>query len=248
MTRQPRRQPKKPSGDIGPLRLSASERDTPLWRKIPFSDRKDGQEALVGRLFASSLSAEDGVPRSVLPQPEYGHDLLLVEGDNEKRDLQLMEVILPLSTGKSGKPYEDCEEKINVGRLADKIISGIRRKRYGKSITPLYLILYITHWRFRPNDRVLSLVVRYLENEQHAFDRIYFVSPFDADHATVLRLFPNAGGQFEVDRLTPSDQIRRRTYFNANPASFSLQTEENAAEDRRPPSVSMIYELKLTPD
>lgn len=156
---------RKPIGESGPVRIThAPDGETKIeWEKIEYPAEKAPQELVVASAFVNILSAEQKTHWQLVPLKENDFDLE-IRAPKEERYLELQEIVIPGK--KRGSPYASGEKTINAGKFAKTIIDKIASKaiRYSRSATkPLDLLVYITHWRFLPNQAVLQLVAHELD-------------------------------------------------------------------------------------
>src|SRR5579863_8137077 len=160
---------KKPIGENGPLRVSQEAGRTKIdWQRIQYSPEKSKQERSIADSFITALNAEQNQDWKLTQLEENDFDFQ-IEQPREKRYLELQEIIIPGK--KHGSPYVTGEQVIQPSKFAKTIIAAIVSKsvRYPTTGTqPLDLLNYVTHWRFRPNDTVIKLVVHGLTSITHA--------------------------------------------------------------------------------
>jgi hypothetical protein len=189
MTKPPQQ---KPIGETGPVRVTHSKSD-PLvtWEKIRFPSDKAAQEMLVASAFVEALNAKEGTTWSINRLEENDFDFDLRQGE-EQRYLELQEIIIP--PAKRGTPYSSREQVIVSAKFSDTILSEIRKKsaKYPRTLGhPLDLLIYVTHWRFLPNQTVQRLVAHHLKHNDHPFARVYELQMLTEKDGTIERLFPN---------------------------------------------------------
>ena len=221
MNKQPH---KKPIGEDGPLRISAPEGQAEMeWRKIEHPPGKREQETATATAFIDALNAEEKSNLKLSQLEEDDFDFEIQSGD-EKRYLELQEIIIPGK--KRGSPYAPGEQVIDEQKFAKTILGAIRSKalKYPKGLQqPLDLLIYHTHWRFRPNEAVLKLVAHGLKGQSLPFARVYYFNRLGAEkgEGKATRLFPDAVilSGFRPDAPTSK-------YANFDPAGAQPFNEE----------------------
>jgi hypothetical protein len=208
--------PRKPSGQIGAVRAQGSGPSINVsWNKILFPDGKEDHEALVARAFLPAAEKLMGTKLSANKLPEADHDFH-VEGADIDADLQLMEMVIRPNRG---SPYDRRKGPLNPGKYSDLLIGQIRRKQYPKGRTPIWLLLYYTHWQFDPSAAVQFLLHRYLTRNNHPYEKVFLLHLFDQETAEVNALYPDvAGAQAEaIGAYTNEQTARAANYLLADP-------------------------------
>jgi hypothetical protein len=208
---------KKPIGESGPVRVThTADGETKIeWEKIEYPAEKSGQELAVATAFVDVLNGEQKSDWKVVPLKENDFDFEIQDAD-EKRYLELQEIVIPGK--KRGSPYSPGEQVIDPAKFAKTITDKIASKaiRYPKAVgQPLDLLVYITHWRFLPNQTVLQLVAHELDKSVHPFTRVYFLARHDGSSGQSVTLFPNKDF---IKGVSPK-QLANNQYVNFDPAS-----------------------------
>jgi hypothetical protein len=187
-----KRSHRKPIGEDGPLRISAPDGKTLIdWRKIEHPPEKQEQEFATASSFITALNTVTNSSWKILPLEENDFDFEM-QSDNEKRYLELQEVIIPGK--KHGPPYTPGEQVIDEQKFANTILASIDSKalKYPKKLgQALDLLIYNTHWRFLPNEAVLKLVAYGLKSRELPFAHVHFFHRLDQPSGRTTLLFPN---------------------------------------------------------
>jgi hypothetical protein len=233
---------RKPIGEDGPVRIQNADGHVRAeWRKIEHPLEKREQEIGIASAFTEALNANDNSRWSLVSLDEDDFDFELRAGESW-RYLELQEIVIPGK--KRGSPYASGEQVIHSGKFANTIVERIRAKalRYPRQMArPLDLLVYTTHWRFRPNDVVLKLIAHELSNLEHPFAKIYFFYRLDAPSGTVTTLCPNT----ELAKGFNRQQAKETRYMNFDPAQFQLVEEDGNVQLKYQLSADAIKKLGL---
>jgi hypothetical protein len=207
----------KPIGESGAVRVtrSGSGQTTIEWLKLQYPPEKKEQELAIARSFISvfNASAEQQWKLEALEENDFDFEVSQV---GERRYLELQEVIIPGK--KRGSPYAGGEQVIQPAKFAKTIVSGIASKgiKYSSKLgQSLDLLVYITHWRFLPNQAVLQLVCDDLHRMAHPFNKIDFFHRLNEADGQSTNLFPSRDLLKAFDRAT----AEAKTYVNFDPGS-----------------------------
>jgi hypothetical protein len=183
---------KKPIGEDGPVRVSAPNGRTSVeWRKIEQPFEKREQEVAIASAFLQSIISSEQARATLVQLDEDDFDFKVID-NTEERYLELQEIVIPGK--KRGSPYASGEQVIDGKKFAKTILSAIESKalKYPKGAkVSLDLLVYVTHWRFRPNDSVLKFVALELSNRNWPFARVHFFQRMEKTTGTATTLFPN---------------------------------------------------------
>jgi hypothetical protein len=207
---------RKPIGESGPVVVGhAAGEPTVKCPKIDYEPEKSAQELAVAKSFVSVLNSERSSDWNVCPLTEDNFDFELVCAA-ERRYLELQEIVIPGK--KRGSPYARGEQVIRSEKLADTILSEIRKKavKYPSNLSqPLDLLVYGTHWRFLPNKTVLQLVAYGLGATTHPFSKGHFFTRLNPTEGRIVSLFPSSD---LIQRFDPRT-ARGNRYINFDPGS-----------------------------
>jgi len=169
-----KRKVKKPVGTCGVTRITRNAIGNEAeFQKVEFPSEKESIEAEIVMGFVSS--ARDNLPQLAVPayeqneQDDFDFNLLLSDGS--KKHLELKE-IAPLKSGS----YDTAASSYMVYDFATLIRKTILKQsvRYEGSTGPgLYLLLYVTDWRFLLSQSVVTLLRYWALHDRHCFQRIY---------------------------------------------------------------------------
>ena len=183
---------KKPTGQMGTVRLGRSSGYTP----IDFPTEKEDIERLMLRLTLLDESIREN---------HYG-----LMGDPRQNPADDFDFTLPTSTGEHyldlaevaplDGPDKDAPNAYGNGEMSDWIWGVIAGKssKYGSGNSrPIHLLLYPTHFSFRVTSSVLDLIGYRAATEDHSFESIVYTSPDDATSAESFVVFPKAADAFD---------------------------------------------------
>jgi hypothetical protein len=214
---------KKPIGEDGPIRVSAPQGKAEIeWRKFEHPPEKHEQETVIATAFVNALNQTEKPPFGLSRLEEDDFDFEL-QSDDAKRYLELQENLLPGK--KRGPPYTAGEQVIDEQKFAKTMLSAIQSKawKYPRGLRqPLDLLMYHTHWRFRPNDAVLKLVAHGLKDQNLPFARVYYFQRLGTEEGgdIVTKLFPDAS---ILNGFRLGDPTSK--YANFDPAAARLFNE-----------------------
>jgi hypothetical protein len=235
----------KPIGESGPVRVthSGGGQTAIEWLKLRYPPQKKDQELAIATSFVSTLNASEEEQWKLEELEENDFDFE-VSRAVERRYLELQEIIIPGK--KRGSPYAGGEQIIQPAKFAKTIIAGISSKgikyplRLGQ---PLDLLVYITHWRFLPNQAVLQLVCDDLHRIAHPFSKIYFFHRLDEANGHSTNLFPSRDLLKTFDRAG----AEARNYINFDPGSGEPYRDGDKVGVRLGLSPATLKKLNLGP-
>ena len=204
--------PRKPTGRIGPARLSLTPKGPEVsWNEVSFPEAKADIEAKIVRYFVDSFRKHGATILGVQQNEESNFDftLKLPGGDVA---LELREVHFGQT---SGNPYLETGLWVASLPYAEQIALAVEEKsrKYCRLGTPVDLLLYITHWRFVPSETVVRLAQYLINFQRPLFENVFFLIPFDAKDAQLRLLYPS------VDPLNGRDlkEYSDHAYMNLHP-------------------------------
>jgi len=142
-----------------------------------------------------------------------------IQTPNGSAYLELMEVA-PLELYKGG--YGDAPSSYDQYELAQIIFLKILKKsrKYPKNLTAkLYLLLYVTDWKFRLNDTTVELLSYFCMKKQLRFEVIFLYTLLDSSEGIVNWIHP-----IEKDRFKDFDPEQYRgVVINLDPQKFVME-------------------------
>jgi hypothetical protein len=186
-----RKQLKKPTGETGPVLMSAGPRGADAeFQQLAFPTKKEDIEALIMRGFIRA--AETFLPfrvQSYAPnkQADFDFDLLTSAGP---KSAELAEVAFLKDVGGS---YRAAPPSYKPYDFAQNVLNLILRKSThygGRPPAGLHLLLYITHWAFIPSQSTLSLLQFWALKRPHGFEGIYWYAPIMGDEGISFLIYP----------------------------------------------------------
>lgn len=209
---------KKPKGQIGPIKYSASA-DSVKFDEIPLPDTKEEIEKYIVDLFIrtgrSQFRENFFVDRPIQNLAgDFDFDVVTPKG---KAYLELME-IAPLELYKtthdkapeSYKPYE-------IAKFAFEKIQA-KEKKYPKNLArEIFLLLYITNWKFALSDLTVNILGYFCHNSINVFDVIFLLTPRDAKEGYVHWISPVPNDFFNGFDL---EAYKDKVVLNLNPTKW----------------------------
>ncbi len=183
----------KPTGSTGPLTVKVeSDRLEITWNRLKFPNEKEKIERLIVDGFYRAAAAEQMIPAGELEfrqNPTDDFDFTM-EGPLGRRYVELME-IAPLQACRG---YDAASGSYRPYDLANFVLQGILAKssRYAGAArnTPIWLLLYVTDWKFTPSESMVMLTQCLANRNAHAFERIFLYKPVDVDNGKAWWIHP----------------------------------------------------------
>ncbi|MBV9361973.1 MAG: hypothetical protein JO292_11345 [Betaproteobacteria bacterium] len=224
----------KPTGQIGPVKVQRTTvAVTSSWDKVHFPAEKTEIEKAIVEYFVRTMSKHGATILAAQANDEANHDFTL-QLPGGRTYLELTE--LQYRDG-PGRPYDSRSQRISTFTYAEQIAGAVQRKaeRYGRAgSVPIHLLLYITHWRFLPNEIAIRLAQHLLLTRPPLFENVFLLWPTDEKDATVRVLFP-ADNPLEGHA---ADEFREHTYLNLDPAGWRVVPGTSVAEGPPPSPAS----------
>lgn len=212
----------KPTGNIGPNKVFLENGNYKLsWDKVIFPTVKEDIELYYCQKFAEQIIKAGGEIYAI-KQNEENHFDFTLELPGGKVYMDLAEVII---TDYKGNPYSTEQIKISYSEYLDSTLNIVikKSKNYqSKSTTPIYLLLYCTHWRFIPNDEIIYLLQYYLINKKSCFENIFLYIPIDDIDGHLHVLYPADNLKFKNITPESAETYHTKFYLNLNPNRFEL--------------------------
>lgn len=188
-----RKKASKPIGAAGTTRITKTELGHRAeFRRAEFTSDKEEIEEDILRGFL--LSAKDSLPALSDPpfkrnqQDDFDFDLHLL--DDKIKFMELKE-FAPLAKGS----YESASSKYFVGNFVELIRRMVLKlsKRYRSSVGDgLYLLLYVTDWRFTLSQSTLNSLRYWFLLDDHCFERIYIYHVRERFEGLAEVLYPDS--------------------------------------------------------
>lgn len=214
---------KKPIGQNGFFKVSVDETGTASGEfvSVAYPAQKDGQELVVASAFVQAMA--DGVHADGLsplfadltPLTENHFDFSVTVQDSPAY-LELQE-IAPLAG-----PYATAPAQYKPYDHAQHILAKIRAKaaKYpNDGGTPIFLLVYVTHWSFALSETVIACLRVWLQQETTPFRAIFAFTPQPETEGIVSRLAPVPSEQ--IAGFAP-ESVRDNVVLNVDPAGFVL--------------------------
>jgi hypothetical protein len=214
---------KKPIGQNGFFKVSVDETGTASgeFASVAYPAQKDGQELIVATAFVQAMA--DGVHADGLaplftdltPLTENHFDFS-VTAQGSPAYLELQE-IAPL-TG----PYATAPAQYKPYDHAHHILAKIRAKaaKYpDDGGTPIFLLVYVTHWSFTVSETVIACLRVWLQQEVTPFRAIFAFAP-QPDAGGITKWLAPVPPQL-IAGFNP-ESVRDSFVLNVNPAEFVL--------------------------
>jgi hypothetical protein len=186
-----RRKPKKPTGETGPVLISAGAAGARAsFQQLAFPTRKEDIEGLIMRGFIPAAGTL--LPfrvQSYVPNMQDDFDFNLITSAGPK-SVELAEVAFLKTVGGS---YEAASPSYKPYDFAQNVLDLILRKSAhygGRPPAGLHLVLYITHWAFTPSRSSLSLLQFWTLERAHGFEGIYWYAPIMSDEGIAFLVYP----------------------------------------------------------
>jgi hypothetical protein len=170
-------------GEIGPIKMTTGSTGvSAIWEKIALPKGKAELEQFYADRFVAALNKQkllpDMVIKNIRQNPENSLDFTLETSKGEKW-LELMEIapfeffsVSPAEVPTSYKPYD-------VGQF---LHGKIMKKSSSYQSSNIFLLLYLTDWRFQPSETVIALLQFWCNRESHSFEAIFcYMSLTDAE-------------------------------------------------------------------
>ena len=214
---------RKPTGETGPFRVEMNAGEVVGgWAKIPFPSVKADIEKTVVGYFERAMTKNGASIVAARQNAEADFDFTLTLPGGTV-DLELREI--HYQDG-SRRPYESRDIKIKSCTYAEQIRDAVQHKsaRYSpNSKVPVHLLLYLTHWRFQPNEVVIRLAQHFFAEQPPIFENVFLLQPLDDRDAEVRVLYPSIN-PLEGHRL---EEFVDHWYLNLDPARANVVVAEH---------------------
>ncbi|WP_163836705.1 hypothetical protein [Spartinivicinus ruber] len=211
---------KKPTGKAGFTRLSFSDGTTKQeFNKINYSDNKEeielhivhsfiktGRDIFKNYFFISNPNQNQ--------QDDFDFTVQTPRGDAY---LEMMEVA-PLEYYKTN--YKNAPNTYKAGDIAEFVFSKIKSKsdKYPNNLTEeLFLLLYITDYKFHLSDSTIYLISYFCYKATIKFDVVFLYTPLDGSEGVINWVHPIEKEDFNSINL---NNLRNNKVYNIDPEAF----------------------------
>jgi len=192
---------KKPTGKLGPYKVQIDTKGNPQGNLEPIkfpAGKDDIEEHIVEKFIISGKKKFKESFFISQPQKNELDDFdFQVRTPKGTAFLELME-IAPLELNEGG--YDKASKSYDCYEFANYIFSKFKIKsdKYPNNLsTELYLLLYITDFKFSLSETTIHLLRFFCFREALKFDVIFLYSPLDENEGNVDWLYPLAEEDFE---------------------------------------------------
>jgi hypothetical protein len=212
--------PKKPVGQVGPFVVEQTAQGaTAEWKKIAWPEDKSTQEQFVMDCFVEEFRKRGATIHKVIQNEENNFDFR-IQTPGGDINVDLTEFVY--SDGK-GNPFEREGTWVNCLDCAKTLASLVENKsrHYGRrGATPIDLVVYATHWRFRPDQTTIALARTILAAKQLTMENVFLVLPLGPKRATFYLLYPTPNDVLGGKSL---DDFKDTRWLPLDPARFRLE-------------------------
>ena len=192
---------KKPTGKSGPIsaKITKSGEFTASFEKIQFPDDKDEIESYVVSCFVDSGKEKFGKYFFISdPKKNTLDDFdFLVTTPKGNAYLELME-IAPLELYRGGyKDAPNCIDRYDISKFVHSKILEKSEKYPNKLSKELYLLLYVTDYKFSLSDVSRHILSYFCYKSSIKFDVIFSYTPHDEKEGVVNWIHPSEDKEFE---------------------------------------------------
>ncbi|WP_440637284.1 hypothetical protein ACSHT2_25605 [Bradyrhizobium sp. PUT101] len=210
--------PKKPAGQVGPFVVrQTAEGPSAEWKKIAWPEEKSAQEQFVMDCFVEEFRKRGATINKVIQNEENNFDFR-IQTPGGDINIDLTEFVY--FDGK-GNPFEREGAWVNCLECAKALASLVENKsrHYGRpGTTAVDLVVYATHWQFRPDQTTIALAQTILGTMHLTMENVFLVLPLGPKRATFYLLHPVRkdvlGGKsledFKDTRWLPLDPAKLR--------------------------------------
>jgi hypothetical protein len=209
------------SGAIGPLILSTETgRATTEWQRIAFPEGKAEIEEFIANQFVAAFNRASPLQSLIIkglrPNDENSLDFTLSTSEGDKW-LELMEIapfelygVSPDRAPNEYRPYD----------LADFLHRKIMQKsRKYRSARPgnIFLLLYLTDWRFVISESSFALLQYWCNRKKNSFEAIFVYMPITATEGLLSLIAPTPS---EFWKAFDPEVYRRNVTINVDPSKW----------------------------
>ncbi len=219
-------------GEIGSIKMSAGPAGPSVeWEKIPLPEGKADLEQFYAEQFVAAFNRAPLLPGLLITEvrqnAENSLDFTLLTSLGQKW-LELMEVapfeffgVPPDQAPNTHKPYDLAQW------LHGKIMEKSRKYR---STRPgnLFLLLYLTDWRFLPSETAISLLQFWCNRKAHSFEAIFVYMPMTATEGHISLIAPTPSSFWKGFK---PDMYRDNKTINLDPAKWQAVTGHTGPTD-----------------
>lgn len=215
---------KRRRGEIGPIKVTDSPTGASAdWQKIELPERKPEVEQHFANRFAATYNSDpllSGlVIRGLQQNPEDALDFTLFTSAGDKW-LELMEIapfeffgLPPDQAPNEHKPYD-------LAQFVHKKMMQKSRKYRSARPGNLFLLLYLTDWRFLPSETAITLLQYWCNRKDHSFEAIFFYMPFTATEGHLKLIAPTPADYWK--QFDP-EVYRENKTINLDPSKWVVR-------------------------
>ena len=192
------------------------------WQRIPIPEGKADIEKLYAQQFVAAFNRDlplrSLVINDVRQNPENSLDFTLSTPDGDKW-LELME-IAPFEY--FGVPPDQAPNEYKPYDLAECLLKKIMTKsRKYRSAGPgnLFLLLYLTDWRFVPSETLIALLQYWCCRRKDSFEAIFLYMPFTATEGRLALIEPKPT---EFWKAFDPELYRHNVTTNLDPSKWKI--------------------------
>jgi hypothetical protein len=187
---------------------------------VPFPSKKEEIEKLVAHQWLAEAQKTDQSIRGYMQNEQDNFDLT-VSTDSGDVSMDLVEFVY---RDQQGCPYEGQNLAIAFSDFASQIRDTVKKKsdHYGKaSGRPIYLLVYVTHWRFVPaHPDLIALAQYFIATNPTIMEKVYFLAPMPRGGISFV-LFPSHDPLRGRDPVT----IGKQVFHMAAPQQYSADPQ-----------------------
>jgi hypothetical protein len=223
--------PKKPTGLIGPIRITADPISTKInFKKITWPKSKQKIEELVVLNFVRNIQKSGGNVLKYFHNSQNDLDYTLILPGGEVY-LELKEVIFPIKKikGKDNLVYSSNSHFWNYGDIENWFVELIKKYtiKYQGINKPIHLLFYSTHFDYNFDDEIIWLIQYTITKIDHIFECIFLYQPIDKNFVNLRVLYPNnAEKEFEDFKKSSGKdfikKLRQKYFINLSPIKWEI--------------------------
>jgi hypothetical protein len=212
---------RKPTGSTGSFKATVQGDGSVIgaFEKIQLPAQKDAIESFVLEKYVEAINTGHRVIASYVQNPENHFDFTLTAINGSEHFVDLVEFVLPAA---NGSPYAAVGDWISHKEVADGLVETVNRKsaHYGRAgTTPIHLLVYITHYRFKPSEEAVRLAQHRLNKRRHSWASVQLITLRSQSEVRMRPLFPVDGDP--LDGNTP-ESFQDLRYLMLDAAEFKM--------------------------
>jgi hypothetical protein len=198
--------------------MKGSEGVSVAFERLPFPRTKEEVEAVIVSGFLRSAQSRQLLPPTARAIQNCQDDFdFTLTGCGNGKHLELME-IAPLEHLRG--TYDEAPTSYRPYDFAAYILEKLKGKsaRYASSAgDALFLLMYVTDWRFTLSETVIALLQFWTASRQHSFGSIYCYSPISEGEGIVHLIHPTPA---EFWAGFDPERYRENVVHNLNPLDW----------------------------